>query len=257
MQFQIDPKIPFWFGVWTSILMVIAQGTIKFPGVPAEYATMISGYAFDFATINGIILTAMTGISSAARGPLVGAAIPPAAKMAIAFFAIGVALTMLTSPATAAEKMRPMFGGQALTGNPVNDIKSAVEQTTSSALPTCDFNTFTILTPANVVAQLQACGEKLLTDSQAALASAKAANDNIATSCLTPSTALVQAAIGTPAVPATEATATSPAVPATPAQLPGPVLIFQKFREFVNNGGITNCKAWVNNTVTAATASGL
>jgi hypothetical protein len=198
-------------------------------------------------------------------GGLIAIALPEktVTKVVLAFFAIGVSLTLLLGTASAAEK-KPVF-----TGNVVNDIQSAVTQqasavaTKSDGTPTCDFNIFALLNTQNVIQTLQACGAKLLTDSQAALASANTANDNIATACLTPGVALIQAGIGTPAVPAVEAvpaTATTPtiaAVPAVAAQLPGPVLIFQKFREFLNAGGITNCKAWVNNTVTAATASGL
>jgi hypothetical protein len=174
-----------------------------------------------------------------------------AIKAVIAFLAIAVALSFaMPAMAETQTKRSP------LTGNIVNDINSAVgQQVAQQASPAnasaCDFNTFTLITPQNVVSVLQGCGEKLLTDSQAGLASAKTANDNIAMGCLTPGTALVQAAIGTPAVPAT---ATAPEVPAV---LAGPILIFQKFREFVNAGGITNCKAWVSNTITAATASGL
>jgi hypothetical protein len=186
-------------------------------------------------------------------------------KAGVILLAIGIAAALASSPAFA-ESRKPI-----LTGNPINDIESVVKQQPQAApsafksdgTPTCDFNTYIVLTPQNVVQLLQACGEKLLSDSQAALASATKSNDNIATACLTPGAALVQAAIGTPAVPAVEAvpaTATSPAIaaaPAVPAILPGPILIFQKFREFINAGGITNCKAWVNNTITAATASGL
>ena len=154
-----------------------------------------------------------------------------------------------------------------LTGDPLADLKNALTAVTatdkSTSASACDFSTFTIITPQNVVSVLQGCGQKLLTDSQAALASAVKANDSIAAACLTPGTALVQAAIGTPAVgavAAAPATGSTPAVAASPevaAALPGPILIFQKFREFVNNGGITNCKAWVNNTISSAAASGL
>lgn len=113
-------------------------------------------------------------------------------------------------------------------------------QATVAPNPTCDFTTFVILTPSNLQPQMQACAQKLLTDSQAALASAKTANDTLAQECLTPGVAIAQAAVGTPATAD------------TPASTAGPVLLFQKFREFVNAGGITNCQAWVNNTVTAA-----
>jgi hypothetical protein len=51
-----------------------------------------------------------------------------------------------------------------------------------------------------------------------------------------PSLSIVQAAVGTPAVAAKEAvadTATTPAIAAAvTAQMPGVILIFQKFRDF-------------------------
>jgi hypothetical protein len=114
----------------------------------------------------------------------------------------------------------------------------------------CQFGTFALITPQNLVQTIQNCGETFLTDSQAALASAKTANDSVAIGCLTPGTALIQAGVGTPGTPG-DATA-SPPIPAVPAKLGGPVLLFQKYREFVNAGGISACEAWVN-TVIAAT----
>jgi hypothetical protein len=60
-----------------------------------------------------------------------------------------------------------------------------------------------------------------------------------------PALSIVQAEVGTPAVAAKEAvaaTATTPAiaaVTAVPAQMPGVILIFQKFREFTLTGGPT------------------
>lgn len=178
--------------------------------------------------------------------------------------ALGILLMLLIASPAMAQKQRPANEPIELAAvqqkslpclpidpRPECQGKGAGIPPAPSGPPSCDFNTFTIITPQNVVQQLQACGQKLLADSQAALTSAKTANDNIAMACLTPGTALIQAAVGTPAVAATDTT------PAIPAELPGPILIFQKFREFVNNGGITNCKAWVNNTVTAGAASGL
>jgi hypothetical protein len=185
------------------------------------------------------------------------------AKAVIAFLVIATAALLMAAnrPATA-QAREPI---QLQNGKPpalplpipLPGQQPSTTSTGAAANNNCDFNTFTIITPQNVVATLQACGQKLLTDTQAALTSANKANDTIATACLTPSVALIQAAVGTPAVPAQPATASAPAVAAQPATLPGPVLVFQKFREFVDAGGITNCKAWVTNTVSAATTSGL
>lgn len=251
----IDAKWVFYLGIIITIEQAIGQGSVSLTNlIPMDWIPYVKSWSAFLALMGTTIMTAMSGYSSANSGPLVTApSIPPAVKTALVIFAVLVAACILAMPAHAAEK-------KPLTGNIVTDVQSVLGNQTQSqaaaaaantSAPTCDFNTFIVLTPANVIALLQACGEKFLADSQAALASATKANDNIATACLTPGTALVQAAVGTPAVPATGT------APAASASFPGPILVFQKFREFVNAGGITNCKAWVNNTITAATASGV
>jgi hypothetical protein len=81
---QIDPKITFWFGVWTNILMLIGGGTIKFAGLLSDpIAFKVTGWCLFTATINSVILTALTGYSSNAKGPLVNTpTVPPVVKTA-------------------------------------------------------------------------------------------------------------------------------------------------------------------------------
>jgi len=146
-----------------------------------------------------------------------------------------------------------------LTGDPLADIKNATGSSTET--PSCTFTAFAKLTPNNIVPFIQACAEVMQADSQAALNSATTAKDTTAQGCLTPGTALITAAIGTPgvpAVPAVPATATTPEIPAVaavPAKLAGPILIFQKFREFVMSAGLSNCNAWVNTTIASTIGS--
>ncbi len=261
----IDPIWLIILGVIVTVDQGIGQGAVSLTNMfPAGWAPHIQAWCGFIGIVGTAVMSAMSLYSSNKAGPLVSApAVPPVVKVAIGFLIVGVALAF-AAPAMAAQK-RPTF-----TGNPLVDIRNigtaagqAAQATTPGGTPTCGFGTFTALTPDNLVSLLQACASKMLAGSQGALASAGKANDNIATACLTPAVALLQAAIGTPAVaavdavPATATTSAAPATPAVAAQLPDPILMFQKFREFVNAGGITNCKAWINNTVTAATASGL
>jgi hypothetical protein len=124
--------------------------------------------------------------------------------------------------------------------------------TTTPAAGDCTFGTFVLVTVQNLKQTIQNCGETFLNDTQAALDSATAAKDVPAINCLTPAVAFIKAGIGTPASPG-DPTA-SPPMPATAAKLGGPVLLFQKFREFVLAGGITNCQGAFNSTVASATS---
>jgi hypothetical protein len=184
-----------------------------------------------------------------------------------------VALVLaLASPAFAQAKRQPLTGNPVsdfesaigkrppLTGNPIADIANA-KNANSTATPACTFQAFAQLTANNIINFIKACATLMETDSQAALTSAEAAKDTTAIACLTPGTALLTAAIGVPevpgvpAIPATATTAEVPAVAAIPAKLAGPILIFQKFREFVMSAGLSNCNAWVNTTIASTIGS--
>jgi hypothetical protein len=163
--------------------------------------------------------------------------------------ALALVLAMTLSPAAAQIKLKP------LTGNLANDIKSATAP--SSTAPTkpgaCDITLFTNLTIATVVAQIQTCvgsvvaggASPFVSDLTQALASAKTANDGTAVACLTPALAIATAAMGQPG----NADATAPVV------YPGPITIFQKYREFVTAGGISNCKTAIQSTVAGTVGS--
>ena len=156
-----------------------------------------------------------------------------------------------------------------VTGKPANDP--------SAALPCMDISVLTKLTPQNLVPTLKGCEiagvNQLVTDTQRALDSAKsftgsatgtvAAGDNDAINCLSPGLALFKAAAIVPAVPDTPAvlnadgTVKTPAVAGTPEIDPGPILLFQKYREFTIVGGLTSCQTWLNGPVNATAAAGI
>jgi hypothetical protein len=180
----------------------------------------------------------------------------------------------------------PAFAQPKLTGNIVKDIQglnAGVKATvtgkpdSTTALPCMDISVLTKLTPQNLVPTLKACEiagvNQLVTDTSRALDSAKAftgsatgttaSGDNDAINCLTPGLALFKAAAIIPAIPDTPAvlnadgTVKTPAVAGTPEIDPGPILLFQKYREFTIVGGLTSCQTWLNGPVNATAAAGI
>jgi hypothetical protein len=246
MKNGIDPRLVTIFGIWTSILM------------------MIAGFGPSF--FDSCILTGGAAFSASTPGPFVGkqiSATPTVVKVLLAAFALSMFLPTAPVAAAPLKKLAPL----AVTGNPVKDFKtdlnnagvSTVPKVAGGNLAQCDFNIFAALDPQNVVNSVQNCvsavNTQFLPDVAAALASAQAYGDDTGVQCLKPALAIVQAAVGTLAVPAKEAvpaTATSPEIPAVAAvsaQTPGVILIFQKFREFTLAGGPTACQNWVKTTV--------
>lgn len=149
--------------------------------------------------------------------------------------------------------------------------------TSTAALPCMDISVLTKLTPQNLVPTLKGCEQdginQLVTDTSRALDSAKAftgsatgttaAGDNDAINCLAPGLALFKAATIVSAVPDTPAvlnadgTVKTPAVAGTPEIDPGPILLFQKYREFTIVGGLTSCQTWINGPINATAAAGI
>lgn len=69
---QIDPKATFWFGVWTSILLLIASvGVDHAPAEIAQYAPDVQWVCGVLYKVNSVVLTALAGVSSNAAGPFV------------------------------------------------------------------------------------------------------------------------------------------------------------------------------------------
>lgn len=141
------------------------------------------------------------------------------------------------------------------------DVKHAIDPSSPASTPSkpgaCDITLFQNLSVANVVTDIQNCigsvvaggAAPFVTDITAALKSATDAKDGTAVACLGPALAIATAAEGTPAVTAADGTVTTPAV------YPGPILIFQKYREFVTAGGPSNCKTAVQSTINGTVAS--
>ena len=68
---MIDPRISFWFGVWTSILMLIGGGTVNLAHViPDAWIPTINAWCVLLGAINSAVLTAMHGYSAPKSGPL-------------------------------------------------------------------------------------------------------------------------------------------------------------------------------------------
>lgn len=183
----------------------------------------------------------------------------------IAFLPVAV---LAGAPAMAQTPKRP-----ALTGNIVRDIENANRQTRaavtgqpapdSSAPLACTFQMLTKLTPENLLPTINQCiANKLVADTQRALASAQAygtsgKGDVDAVNCLTPALAIFQAGVETPAQDAVLNPDGSVKTPAVPAQEPGPILLYQKYREFTLSGALTSCQAWFNGPINATAAAGL
>lgn len=69
---QVDPKFTFWFGVWTNVLLFsAAYGLDHAPALVLAYAPSVQWALGFFGKLNGVILTALVGISSAKVGPFV------------------------------------------------------------------------------------------------------------------------------------------------------------------------------------------
>lgn len=262
----IDPRIAFWFGVWTFLLLGLANGSGHLPSTfSKETADQIISWAGFLAWINSGVLTAASGYSSSRTGPMVNAVIPPGTKAAI-ILAIVLGSFLAAPSAHAQIKFKPLpdplklnqAAAQAkavITGQPAPD--------STTALP-CDFKMLTKLTPDNLIPTMKAClsdvNSQLVNDTQRALDSAKVyggTGDGDGVNCLTPGLAIFKAGVQVPAVPAVIAADGTVTTPAVPAQDPGPILLYQKYREFTLSGALTSCQSWFNGPINATAAAGL
>ena len=248
----IDPKWTMYLGLLVAVEQAIGHGTVSLTNlIPEEWAPYVTSWCNFLAFVGTSIMTYQAAMSSPLPGPMVNAPIAPAAKVAILLAALGAGLFAMPDDASAQVKLKTP---QQI----VNDIKSATGQATSptSSKPgACDISLFANLTVANVVTDIQNCigsvvaggAAPFVADIKAALQSATDAKDGTAMACLGPALAIATAAMGTPAS----------ADGSTPAVYPGPILIFQKYREFVTAGGPSNCKTAVQSTINGTMASAL
>ncbi len=69
---QVDPKYTFWLGVAVTIEQAIGSGTIHLTNmIPADWIPPVIAWNATLAFIGTTLITALTGLSSAKRGPLV------------------------------------------------------------------------------------------------------------------------------------------------------------------------------------------
>lgn len=268
---SIDPRFAFYFGVWTSVLLLVASGTINFTGaLPELWVPIVTKWCGILGAINSTILTAASGYSSSKPGPMVNlpaSVTQPAVKILLVAFALSFLVAGGSAQAQSGTRPRIPFDPLKLNDQTIAGTKAA--PATPSPL-VCDFSIFNQLKPDNLVSIIKTCvntqKQELVDSTQAALDSAKAFTpnpDQDAVNCLTPGLALFKAAMPIPAVPAKDAvpaTATTPEIPAVAAQPerePGLILLFQKYREFVLAGALTSCQSWVNTPVNATVAAGI
>lgn len=97
---SIDPRIVFWFGVWTSILLGLATGSVHLPNTfSKDVADGILSWAAFMGWVNTMILTAATGYSSNRAGPMVGA--PPSTQSIVKVLLVAFALSFLVATGSA------------------------------------------------------------------------------------------------------------------------------------------------------------
>jgi hypothetical protein len=261
----------YWFGVWTSVLLMIAAvGTSFFEGaLPAAYLPMIIKWCAIFGAVNSTVLTA-----AKRRGYLdskAAAALPDASTVfKILLVAFALSFLVAGGSAQAAQLTRPRLPIDPLGLNDKTIAGTTAAPATPAAAIKCDFNIFVNLRPENLDTFVKTCisdaNSTLADDTARALQSAENFQpnpDQDAINCLKPGLAIVQAGIQVPAVPAQDAvpaTATTPAIPAVAAvaaKNPGLILLFQKYREFTLAGALTSCQAWLNGPINATAAAGI
>ena len=67
----IDPKWVMWLGVLVTIEQAVGQGTVKLTNVvPEAWAPGVIGWCNLLAFVGTAIMTAMSAVSSSAKGPL-------------------------------------------------------------------------------------------------------------------------------------------------------------------------------------------
>lgn len=274
----IDPKWAMYLGLLVTIEQAIGHGTVSLTNlVPGSWAPYITSWCNFLAFIGTAIMTYQAAVSSPMAGPAVNTPIAPAAKVAI-FLIAALAVLSFSVPAHAQIKTPGQIKrdidalGQKLNAGVQQQVAAVTKPAdTATALPCMDISVLTKLTPQNLVPTLKGCEiagvNQLVTDTSRALDSAKAftgsatgttaSGDNDAINCLTPGLALFKAAAIIPAVPAilnADGTVQTPAV----AEIdPGPILLFQKYREFTIVGGLTSCQTWLNGPVNATAAAGI
>jgi hypothetical protein len=68
---MVNPKVPFYFGLFLTIASLFASGTIHLSGlVPADVIPYVTGWSSVIVAVGTAIQTAMSGYASVGVGPL-------------------------------------------------------------------------------------------------------------------------------------------------------------------------------------------
>lgn len=248
-------------------------------GLPSQARNVIAaGGAIDVSANAAPALATMAMDPTQQKiGPAPGAsaAVAAIAKSAASALLLALVLSFLLAPASASaqtgiRKPQPKQTN-GLPCDPANLLpgcKAAAAvadgMDPKAALPCMDVTVLTKLSLANLIPTMKACvqdvNNQLVTDTQRALDSAKnftktgetaAVGDSDGVNCLTPALALFRAASIVPAVPDVTNPDGTIKTTGTPELDPGPILLFQKYREFTIAGGLTSCQTWVNGPTNA------
>lgn len=118
---MVSNKVSFYFGLWTTILLLVASGSVNLTNVvPADWIPYVQAWSSFLGAINSAILTALNGYASNAAGPLVSkATVDAAKKLAIITLMIlpALAAMLLASPVMAQTKLAA--GRSANDGGPI------------------------------------------------------------------------------------------------------------------------------------------
>lgn len=254
-------------GIVVAIETQIGNGSMSLTNmVPDSWIPFVKAWAANLGSIGALIMSA----GSFGPRPQGQVTITPSMKSAIMVaFALG-GLLMFGGDAHAAGKLKTPDQIFQDIGNQVEATKQQVTNAVDPTTPLpCTFNMLIKLTPVNLLTTIKQCvAEKLVSDTQRALDSATkygstGKGDADAINCLTPALAIFQAGVETPAVPEVPAvlnpdgSVKTPGVAAVPAQDPGPILLYQKYREFTLSGALTACQSWFNGPINATAAAGI
>lgn len=252
-------------GFLIAVETQISNGSMSFAhSLPEAWIPVVKEWAANLASVGGLLV----GIIRMSSG---GAS---ATSTVVKVLIVAFLLSLFLGAPSAQAQIKLKTPQQV-----IDDLKGANQQVKSAVtgqpapssdapLP-CTFQMLTKLTPGNLLNTINQCiAGKLVADTQRALSSAQTygttgKGDADAVNCLTPALAIFQAGVEIPAVPGQDAVLNSdgsikaPAVAATPAQEPGPILLYQKYREFTLSGALTACQSWFNGPINATAAAGL
>lgn len=256
-------------GVVVAIEMQIGNGTMSLTNmVPDSWIPFVKAWAANLGSIGALIMSAGAFGRPAASQVQITPSVPTIVKVLLCAFALSFLLAGVPAMAQGATakstitRPRLPLDPLGLNDQTIAGTTAAPAKAGDAALA-CTFQMLIHLTPENLLPTINSCvAGKLVADTQRALDSAtkfgtSGKGDADALNCLTPALAIFQAGVQVPAVPAVTAADGTVTTPAVPAQDPGPILLFQKYREFTLSGALTSCQSWFNGPINATVAAGI